>query len=81
MLPPESTTLTALNCDAPVNTRRDITHVCRTVPPADTDPTPKAIANTPAATPIVRLALTTGRISGAMTWASTDRPRGLSGEL
>ncbi len=64
VVPPLSITLTAVNCDAPVNTNNDIAQACRTEPPADTAPTPNTMPNTPTTAPSVRLAETTGRSSG-----------------
>ena len=40
VVPPAATTLTALNCEAPVNTSSDITQAWATEPPAATAPTP-----------------------------------------
>ena len=60
--PPAPITLTAENCEAPVNTSNDITHVCGTDAPALTELTPKEIANTPTAKLRVIQALTTCRM-------------------
>ena len=63
--PPAPMTLTAENCDAPVNTSSDSAHVCATEAPALTAPTPNDTANTPTAAPSVTLASTTGRSTGS----------------
>ena len=56
-----ATTLTALNCEAPVNTSSDMTQAWATEPPAATAPTPNTKPNTPTAAPSVTEAETTSR--------------------
>ena len=63
VVPPAAMTLTALNCEAPVNTSSDMAQAWATDPPADTAPTPNATPNTPTTAPSVALAITTGRRS------------------
>ena len=72
-VPPAPTTLTAENCEAPVNTNNDIAQVCATEAPALTAPTPNDTANTPTAAPRVMLATTTGRNSGSRHSAMSRR--------
>src|SRR5699024_7994038 len=56
--PPLSITPMAANCDAPVNTSRDITHAWAGVSPAATASTPKEIPKTATAMPSMMLAVT-----------------------
>ena len=59
--PPAPSTLTAENCEAPVNTSSDITHAWATDAPAETAVTPNDTANTPTAMPNVTHAAKTAR--------------------
>src|SRR5690606_13201692 len=75
--PPASTTLTAANWLAPVNTSSDITTACGTVSPAVVASTPKDMPNTLMARPSTQTARRTGVGSTASccvgaSWA-TDR--------
>ena len=63
--PPAATTLTALYCDAPVNTSSDITQAWSTEPPAATAVTPNTAPKAPITTPTAALAVTTGFRSGS----------------
>jgi hypothetical protein len=63
--PPAPMTLMAENCDAPVNTNNDNAHVCHTLAPAATEPTPNEKPNTPTAPLSVRHATTMGRNAGS----------------
>ena len=50
--PPAASTLTAANCEPPVNTSSDIASACASVSPAMTASTPNEIPYTPVATPM-----------------------------
>ncbi len=63
--PPAPTTLTAENCDAPVNTSNDKAQVWAIDEPAATEPTPNDTPNTPTAMLNVVHATIIGRSDGS----------------
>ncbi len=64
-VPPADKTLIADIWDAPVNTSKDIAHVCNNDAPADTASTPNEAPNTIIALPITSAALINRRACGA----------------